>query len=141
MIGYPDLKNSLCPAKPREVERQVSVVSQSHFLQCRPRPLKTSEGEVDAQKNPVTRAVVKLRQVAQANQKGEGESDRVTTRLLPRRGSNESGLQRYEEQPCGWRVSHSPALPNLERKGQENPGVTPEGHSERMKGGSPGSAL
>lgn len=89
----------------------------------------------------MTRAVVKLRQIAQANQRGEGKSDRVTVSLLPGRGSSESGLQRYEEQPSGWRVSHSPALPSLEGEGQEHSGVTPKVHYERMKGGSPGSAL
>lgn len=62
------------------------------FLWSRPRALQNSEGKADAQRKPVARAVVKLRQVTQAYQRGEGESDKVTTRLLPRRGSSESGL-------------------------------------------------
>lgn len=41
----------------------------------------------------MTTVVVKLRQEDQANQKREGESDRVTAGLLPGKGSNESGLQ------------------------------------------------
>lgn len=70
---------------------------------------------------------MKLRQESQANQKREGESDRVIARLLLGRGSCESGLQRYEEQLCGWRVSHSPALPSLGGEGQENPGCSGQG--------------
>lgn len=62
----------------------------------------------------------------------------MTARLLLGRGSSESGRQRYEEQPCGWEVSHSPALPSLE-EGQENPEpwVTPE---RQCESGSPGPA-
>lgn len=75
----------------------------------------------------VTRAVTKLWPERQANQRGEEESDRVTARLLPGTGSSESGLQRYEEQPCGWRVSHSPALPSLGGEGYENPGCSGQG--------------
>lgn len=88
----------------------------------------------------MTRAVVKLRQITQANEKGE-KSDRMTASLLSGRGSSESGLQRYEEQLCGWRVSHSPALPSLEGEGQEHSPVTPKVHREMIKDESPGSAL
>ena len=41
----------------------------------------------------MTTVVVKLRQEEQAKQKREGESDRVTVRLLLGRGSSESGLR------------------------------------------------
>ena len=73
----------------------------------------------------MTTVVVKLRQEDQANQKREGESERVTAGLLPGKGSSESGLTRYEEL-CGWGVSHSPALPCL-GEDQENPGCSGQG--------------
>lgn len=120
------------PSKPktREVAGASSPVAASptpRLFWCNPRPLQNSEGKADAQRKLLTRAAAKLRRKGQAGQKREGESDRGTARLLPGRGSSESGLQRYEEQLCGWRVSHGPALPCLEGQGQEDPGCSGQG--------------
>lgn len=106
-----------------------------------PGPFRAQKVRQVLRETQVTRAVAKLKQITQANEKGEEKNDRVTARLLSGRGSSESGLQRYEEQLRGWRVSHSPALPSREGEGQQHSRVTPTVHYEMMKDESPGSAL
>ena len=86
------------PSKP---EKREETGANSPIVPCsyradpgpfRTQPLQNSE-EADAQRKLVTTVVVKLRQEEGANQKREGESDRVTARLLLGRGSSESGLR------------------------------------------------